>query len=64
MSTQVLPNVAERVLEPGEAHAHIENPSNPGTALCLIPLKGTRRAGGDCPICVELAHENRTWIAR
>lgn len=64
MSTQVLPNVAERVLEPGEAHARIENPSRPGTALCLIPLTGLRSNGGDCPICVELAFENRTWISR
>ena len=64
MSTATAPEQLERDTGPRESHAHIENPDLPGYALCLIRLAGTRVTGGDCPICVELAHENRTWISR
>lgn len=64
MTASTQPTELERVLGTGEAHAHIENPDRPGYALCLIPLTGTRKRSGDCPMCVELAFENRTWIAR
>ena len=60
----ITPTQLEGVLEPGVSHAHIENPERIGYALCLIPLTGTRTTGGDCPICVDLAFENRAWISR
>lgn len=54
----------ERVSGPGQPHAHIENPLRPGYALCLVRIAGTRTTSGDCPLCRDLALENRAWVAR
>jgi hypothetical protein len=64
MSTVLAPTELERVPGQRVSHAHLENPSWPGYALCLAKLTGLRAASGDCPECVRLAHANRSWISR